>query len=53
LIDLRIERVCNNFIDQYKKILATLWIKTVEGMIHRLTDKYPSSFYILPKDYAF
>jgi hypothetical protein len=47
------QMVYNNIFDQYKKIFATLWVKTVQGMILRLTDKYPSSFYILPKDYAF
>ena len=29
---------------------AILWIKTIEGNILRLTDKYQPSFYILPKN---
>jgi DNA polymerase elongation subunit (family B) len=29
---------------------AILWIKTIEGNILRLTDKYRPSFYILPKN---
>jgi hypothetical protein len=28
---------------------ATLWIKTTQGSILRLADKYQPSFYILPK----
>lgn len=30
--------------------VATIWIKTLEGSILRLTDKYHPSFYILPKN---
>ena len=29
---------------------ATIWIKTIEGNILRLTEAYQSSFYVLPKD---
>jgi len=29
---------------------ATIWIKTIEGIILRLIDTYQPSFYVLPKD---